>query len=98
MSIDAKFTPGQTIYVIVRDEYTCPTEVSGYMFLAQNAYVAIVTPFIDDMEELEETLEYLVNETVQNYDCNLSVFPLEDCYVTLEEAEAECKSEKNAED
>lgn len=93
MNIDTKFTPGQTIYVIERDEYAYPTEVSGYMFLAQNDYVAIVTPFIDDIEQLEETLEYLVSQTVENYDCNLPVFPLEDCYATRDDALASLSKE-----
>ena len=95
MATETKFTPGQTVYVIERNECGYPVDVSGYMFLAASDYVAIVSPFINDMEGLEETLEYLVTETAENYDCNLSVFPLEDCYATEEEAKAIKAEEEN---
>ena len=94
MKTDVKFTPGQTVYVVERDECAYPVDVSGYMFLAQSDYVAIVTPFINDMEGLEETLEYLVVDTAENYDCRLAVFPLEDCFATIQEAEATKKDEE----
>lgn len=98
MKPNIKFTPGQTVYVIERDECGYPRDVSGYMLLAQVGYVAIVTPFINDMTELEETLEYLVTETEEDYGCNLPVFPSEDCFATLEEAEKMYKSEGYGED
>ena len=94
MTPDAKFTPGQTVYVIERDECGYPTDVSGYMLLAQVNYVVIVTPFINDMEGLEETLEYLVTETAVSYDCNVGVFPSEDCFTTLDEANEQMKREE----
>ena len=97
MTTDAKFTPGQHVYVVERDECGYPTDVSGYMLLAQCDYVSIVTPFINDMTELEETLEYLVNETAENYDCNLCVFPSEDCFPTLEDAQRVYNDEKEEE-
>ena len=96
MTPEAKFTPGQTVYVIERDECGNPADISGFMFLAASGHAAIVTPFINDLEELEETLEYLVVETAENYDCDLSVFPLEDCYATEEDAEAIKAEEENA--
>ena len=94
MTTDKKFTPGQTVYVVERDECGYPVDVSGYMLLAQCDYVSIVTPFINDMTELEETLEYLVTETATSYDCDLSVFPSEDCFATLEEARKVYDDEK----
>ena len=95
MKSERKFTPGQTVYVVERDECGYPGDVSGFMLLAQVDYVVIVTPFINDMEGLEETLEYLIAETADSYDCDLSVFPSEDCFATYEEADEQRKSEED---
>ena len=99
MKPNVKFTPGQTVYVIERDECGYPRDVSGYMLLAQVGSAAIVSPFINGMTELEETLEDLVTETAEDYGtCSLSVFPSEDCFATLEEADKMYKSEGYGED
>lgn len=87
MQESSMFKVGEHIYVVERDECGAVADVSGYMFLAQSSFVAIVTCFINDIEDLDETLQYLVDETCENYNCDeLAVFPIKDCYATLEEA------------
>lgn len=88
---------GDTVYIIERDETGEAEEYTGFMFLAQTANAVIVTPFIDDYDT-EETIEYLISETVTSMDVSLSVFPLEDCYMSQEDAKAALKEERTDND
>ena len=88
MSEQMQFIPGEDVYVVERDEYGEPTEVSGYMLLAIVEQAVILTPYINDLETLDETLDSLIDETRDSFDVDLAVFPLEDCYKTRDEAHA----------
>lgn len=88
--------PGDTIWIIERDECEEPIEISGYMFFAFVGRAAIVSSFINDSETLEETVEYHIEETLNNFDTDLSVFPKNDCYLTREEAEAALEKREEA--
>lgn len=88
--------PGDTIWIIERDEYEEPIEISWYMFFAFVGRAAIVSSFINDSETLDETVEYHIDETMNNFDTDLSVFPKNDCYLTREEAEAALKKREEA--
>lgn len=85
--------PGDTVWVIERDECEEPIEISGYMFFAFVGRAAIVSSFINDSETLDETVEYHIEETLNNYDTDLSVFPKNDCYLTRDAAKAALKKE-----
>ena len=76
------------MYIVERDEDGKAFEVSGYMFLAKVGESVICTAYINSLETVEETLQYHVEETAANYDTDLAVFPLDDCFLTREEAEA----------
>ena len=89
----AKFTPGEEVWVVERDEDGIACEVSGYVFLAEVAGAVILTPYINDLEDLEDLLGYHIGETRDNYDTDLAVFPAADCYTDQETAEAELKAE-----
>lgn len=82
-----QWIPGQEIYVVERDEDGAACDVSGYMFLAEVAGAAILTSYINDLETLEETLDYHIEETADNYDTDLVVFPVDDCYADRDAAE-----------
>ena len=86
-----KASPGGQVWIIERDDCGDPYEISGYMFLASTGNAVIVTAYINSLEDLEETLGYHIQETAENYETDLAVFPEEDCYLTREEAEAALK-------
>ena len=81
-----KFHPGDTVYVVERDEMGNVSDVSGYMFLAEVCDAVIVSPFLYEIDSLEETIEQHIEETAMDYGTELMVFPIEDCYYTREEA------------
>lgn len=80
------FIPGETIWIVERDETGYASEVSGLVFLAEVAGAVIVTPKIYGREGLKEIMAYHIEETVENYDTDLSVFPAQDCYRCKHEA------------
>ena len=86
-----KASPGGQVWIIERDDCGDPYEISGYMFLASTGNAVIVTAYINSLEDLEETLGYHIQETAENYETDLAVFPEEDCYLTREEADAALK-------
>lgn len=91
----AKFTPGEEVWVVERDEDGNACEVSGYVFLAEVAHAVILTPYINDLEDLEDLLDYHIEETADNYDTALAVFPAADCYTDRDEAESVLPTESD---
>ncbi len=90
----SRFKHGDCVWVIERDEDGEALDVAGSMFLAEVlGFLAevleavIVSAYINDMTEAEETLSYHMLETVENYDTALMVFPSKDVYQTKAEAE-----------
>lgn len=81
-----EFTPGQRVYVVERDEDGTACEVSGYMFLAKAADAVILSSFINDLETVEDTLQYHIEQTAEDYDTHLAVFPASDLYATYTQA------------
>lgn len=57
--MNIKFEPGAPVWVVERDEDGESREVSGYMFLAQSREFAIVSPYINSIEDVDETLAHL---------------------------------------
>lgn len=83
-----RFHAGDTVWVLMRDEDDVPCDISGYMFLAAAGDAVIVTAFISDYDDLNRTLAYHIGETAVNFDSDLSVFPISDCYAAREDAQA----------
>lgn len=83
--------PGTEVWVVERDEDGCAADVSGFMLLAKAGDAVILTAYINDLENVQDTLAYHMNETAENYYTNLAVFPTDDCYTTREEAEEALK-------
>ena len=71
---------GDGIWVVEEDDITC------YMFLAKSKGCVIATSWINDYD-LDETIEYHIDETRDNFDTGLAVFPENICFATREEAE-----------
>ena len=82
---------GEEIWFVDRNESGEPIDITGAVFLAQSKGCIIATSYINDYD-LTETIEYHINRTQDNYDTNLLVYPIEDCYVTKEEAEQALKA------
>lgn len=82
-----EFTPGTQVYVIERDEDGNACEISGYVYLAKAADAVILSSRIYGLETLEETLQYHIEQTAEDYDTHLDVFPAADCYATHPKAE-----------
>lgn len=87
-----KFTPGATVWVLERDEYGEPIDVSGHMFLAEVCGAVIVTPYVYGCEGLGEALQYFIEQTVACAEIEMSVFPAADCYTNKADAEATFKA------
>ena len=75
---------GDGIWVVEEDDITC------YMFLAKSKGCVIATSWINDYD-IDETIEYHIDETRDNFDTDLVVFPDEYCFATKEEAEQKLK-------
>ena len=91
------YIPGSTVWVVERDDFNVPVDVSGYMFLTCADNYAIVTPFLSGLEDnVSGTLRELAEDCRFNGRATLCVFPLYDCYYTQESAEAEMQKEWEA--
>ncbi len=88
-----KAIPGDSVWIVERDENGEAYDVSGYMFLAEVDDYVILSAYINDYDDLRSTMDYHATETVENYDTDLAVFSASDCYPTREEAEAALKKE-----
>lgn len=88
-----KFAPGQTVWIITRDELGIPFgETSGFMFLAKTGPAVIVASFIDlDGECLDygNTVNELIQENREGDAPGVYLFPESDAFDTLQEAEEE---------
>lgn len=85
--------PGAEVWVVDRDEDGYAVDVYGYMFLAKAGDAVILTPYINDLDNAQDILAYHMNETTENYETNLMVFPAYDCYTTREKAEEAMEQE-----
>lgn len=81
---ESKFEAGQSIWVVERDGGEA-VDVSSVLFLARSQGCIIATSYINDFD-FDETIEYLIEQTSENYETPLHVYPIEDCFATKEEA------------
>ena len=91
--MENNFTPGCNVWIVERDEEGCPVGVAGCMFVTDVLGYAILTSYINDLETIEETLEYHEQECWENYDTDLVVARLSDCYSCKEFAEEAMREE-----
>lgn len=81
--------PGAEVAVVERDEVGEAVEATKYMFLAVAKEFVICSSFIacaGGCKDIDGTLLYHAQETAEDYDTDLCVFPIEDCYETIKEA------------
>lgn len=96
--MENNFKPGCNVWIVERDEDGCPVDVSGYMFVTDVLEYAILTAYINDLETIEETLEYHEQECWENYDTDLVVARLSDCYSCKEFAKEAMQEELKDDD
>lgn len=84
--METKIEEGSGVWAVERDEEGLACEVSGYMFLAEVAGFVIATPYVNGMKHIEGIMAYHAQETAEDYDTDLAVFPAEDCRPTREAA------------
>ena len=80
---------GDEIWV-VETEGGEAVDITCYMFLAKSKGCIIATSWINDYD-IDETIEYHINETQENLDTDLAVFSEEYCFATKEKAEQKLK-------
>lgn len=85
------YKAGDEIWVVERENGEA-VDISGYMFLANSKGCIIATYWIDDYD-LDETLKYHINETQDNRDTKLVIYPENDCFATKEAAEKALRGE-----
>ena len=81
------FVAGETVWCLEREreEYV---GIIGEMFIAVVGNAVIASAFLYDFgNDIDEALEYYINETKANFEADVSFFPLSDCFATKEEAE-----------
>ena len=93
-----EYKSGDPIWVVERDEIDEPDRVSGYVFVAHANGVVIVHPYIGECGEIDAILYDCITETRDNMECDLEAFPFEDCYHSLEAAEAALKGDQHGKD
>ena len=76
---------GDEIWVVEYEDDE-PVDVSCVQFLAKASNCVIATAFINDYD-IDETLNYHIDETRERFDTDLKVYHEYDCFLTREEAE-----------
>lgn len=90
-----KFDPGQEVWVVEREDDEA-VEVSGYVFVAQAGFAAIVSPYIGMSGDIEYILSEQIEQTAEGLSGDLQTYPISDCYQTKQAAEAALKGEQDA--
>lgn len=80
---------GDEIWVVETEDGEA-VDITCYMFLAKSKGCIIATSWINDYD-LDETLEYHINETQDNQETDLVVYPEEYCFATEEQAKQKLK-------
>lgn len=85
---DKNFIAGEVIWVLERDgDEVCDTV--GVIYLATVGNFVITCPQFYGLDTLQDVMEQFVEETQDNSSLDMSVYPLCDCFETLEEATEE---------
>jgi hypothetical protein len=85
--MERQFKTGDTIWCLERDECEDETEVSGFIFVAQNEECVIVSS--DPVGYDGSISEYLIEESAENMGTDVYAFPIDNAFQTKEAAEAE---------
>lgn len=90
-SVDASvehFTLGQEVWIVERDEDGEAYDIGGYVFISEVAGYAILTPYVNDHGDLEYLLDYHRRDTCTDFNADLTVVFIDDCYASRASAQA----------
>jgi hypothetical protein len=90
--------PGDEVWVVERDEGGNVADVVGFLFLAEVADAVIVTLRVYGCDGIKEILEYHIQQTVEDFDTDLSVYPAKDCYQSRLDARKAMFEERGEDD
>lgn len=90
MENNKNFEIGQEVWIVER-EFEEAVGVSCVLFLAKSKGCIIASAWINDYD-FDEIINYHIEKTADNFDTDLKVYPIEDCFATREEAEGRRKS------
>ena len=79
---------GDTVWIVERDDCGNACQVSGFRFmgLCNNAVIATVV-MCNHNDDFDYIIQRHIEETAEEYETDLSVFPVDDMYLTRAEAE-----------
>lgn len=81
-----KFSPGQVVWVVERDEDGNRCDVIGYVFVTSVNNVALVSPVINGSMAINDILREHVSRTAMECTGFLEAYPITDCYESKEVA------------
>lgn len=85
-AVEKHFEPGQRVWIVERDEDGEAFDVAGYVFLAEVAEYAILSPYVNHHDDLEYLLDYHRQQTNTDYDADLPVVCITDCFASQKAA------------
>ena len=93
--MEKNFEMGQDVWIVERE---CGEAVDVYcvLFLAKSKGCIIASAWINDYD-FDEIINYHIEETADNFDTDLKVYPIDDCFNTREEAEQALRTPQNDE-
>ena len=80
-----KFEIGQEVWIIEREDGEA-VDISSVLFLAESKGCVIASSWINDYD-FDEIINYHIEKTAENFDTDLMVYPIDDCFGTRKEAE-----------
>lgn len=88
---------GSEVNVVERDEFGEACEAAGYFFITEIHGYVLCSPYINrggrTLDDIDEVLEYFNAQTAEQESADIYVFPVEDCYKTIQEAKEALKDE-----
>lgn len=86
MSETKRFTPGMTVFVVLRDDSEEPIEAAKYVYLACVEGVVLAAAAINGHLDLNRVLGYLLSCTRDDEALEMVAVPVEDCYTSKKAA------------
>lgn len=88
-----RFSPGQVVWAVERNEDGEAVDFYGYVFVTSLRGIALVSPKINGSSEIDVILMDQVESRISSSGGSIEAYPIDDCYLTREEAEKALKGE-----